>query len=205
MDFSRLIRRLAGSGLPMLGQALAGPAGGVVANMIAGRLGLETEDPAMIEQAIAANPGRIADLQELQIEKRHELEIFAQQAATQAVSQVNETMRIEARAEDPWSRRWRPFWGFVSAVAFGVAILGVLVLAFSAAWSGEWGALGAIPPIVNALMILFGIPGAILGITAHHRGRMQRVQAGEIIGDRPVRGIRDMFAGRADASGSDPG
>lgn len=193
MNFENLARRIAGMGLPLLGQALGGPAGRTVAAMIGGALGLETDDPAEIEAAIVADPARVDQLRELQARQSHEIEMFAQQAAAERVATVNETMRVEARSGDAWSRRWRPFWGFASAVAFVISILGVLGLAFSVAFSGEWQALNAIPPIVNAIMILFGIPGAILGITAHHRGVMQRIQAGEIPG-QSTRGILDMFS-----------
>lgn len=192
MNFSNLIRRVAGAGLPLLGQALAGPAGRTVAAMIGGALGLETDNPDEIEAALAADPDRLADLRELETRQRHDLEMFAEQAAAQAIETVNAQMGVEARAEDAWSRRWRPFWGFTSAAAFFVAIGGVLVLVFSIAWSGNWDALSAVPPIVNAFMILFTIPGAILGVTAWHRGKMQRIRAGEI-GAEQGRGVFDMW------------
>ncbi|MEC7571952.1 MAG: hypothetical protein VX394_07850, partial [Pseudomonadota bacterium] len=60
MAFENLARRLAGEALPLLGQAVAGPAGATVATMIAGRLGLDSEDPDMIERALAADPERLA-------------------------------------------------------------------------------------------------------------------------------------------------
>ena len=180
MIFEGIARRVAGMGLPMLGQALLGPAGGVVANLVAGALGLETDEPEALERALITNPAAAERLAELQERNRHDIEVFAQQAAAQQVGTVNQTMQAEARSEHAWTRTWRPFWGFVTAIAFFITILGLVGFLFAIAISGEWGALSALPAIIQALMILYSVPGAILGVTAWHRGKMQRVRAGEL-------------------------
>lgn len=132
------------------------------------------DDKAAVDK-IAADP-QLAKLFETQA---HEYRLERLKAETLIVKEVNATMRAEAKAEDPWARRWRPFWGFVSAVAFGMvalAISGVLVMM---AWQDTASFIAQLPAVVSSMAALFGIPAAILGVASWHRGKMQRIQAGE--------------------------
>lgn len=95
------------------------------------------------------------------------------------IEAVNETMRAETKAEDPWTRRWRPFWGYISGLAFFVVCVFVCILMYEAVLGDKPESLSTIPQVITAFSMLFAIPGAILGVTAWHRGKMQRVKAGE--------------------------
>ena len=87
---------------------------------------------------------------------------------------INQTMQAESKAEHWPQYSWRPFWGFVSALAFlGVVILCCL-LGWRAVVGGQPEALNMIPQLVAAFATLFAIPGAILGVTAWHRGKEKR-------------------------------
>lgn len=84
---------------------------------------------------------------------------------------VNQTMQTEAKSEHWPQYSWRPYWGFISGTAFGF----VVVLCCMLAWKGVVGekpdALVMIPQLVSSFATLFAIPGAILGVTAWHRGK----------------------------------
>lgn len=87
---------------------------------------------------------------------------------------VNTTMQAEAKSEHWPQYSWRPFWGFISALAFlGVVVLSC-VLGYEAVLGGKPEALIMIPQLVAAYATLFSIPGAILGVTAWHRGKQKR-------------------------------
>ena len=109
--------------------------------------------------------------------KEIELEFFREE--TERIKAVNVTMRSEAKSEDPWTRRWRPFWGFSSAVAF-LFVCGLCCwLAFDAVSAKDAEGLKMIPDLVSSFASLFAIPGAILGVASWHRGKKQRIEAGE--------------------------
>lgn len=206
MDFSGLAGSVARLGLPLIGRALGGPAGGVVANMISGALGLETDDPSEISRVIVSDPAAAERLRAMEIEKAAELDRFVKEAEAKALAEVNATMRAEAGSEHFLTRTWRPVWGYVSAFAFGLAIVGLIIFLFVIAWTGAWEALTALPTFVNSLVILFGIPGAVLGITTWHRGKMQRIRAGEL--PTQGRGVGAMLrglSGRDDVPGQNGG
>ena len=99
-----------------------------------------------------------------------ELELGEQALA----SAVNITMQAEAKSEHwpQWS--WRPFWGFASALAFLFVAGLCCVLAYQAILGGRPTAIAMIPQLVGAFATLFAIPGAILGVTAWHRGKEKR-------------------------------
>jgi hypothetical protein len=137
-----------------------------------------SRDPETAAEALKNDPALL-----VQFETRCreiELEFFREE--TKRIGTVNKTMQTEAKSEDPWTRRWRPFWGFSSAVAF-LFVCGLCCwLAFDAVASRDAGALKMIPEVVAAFATLFAIPGAILGVASWHRGKKQRVEAGESSG-----------------------
>ncbi|KKM97252.1 hypothetical protein LCGC14_1169960 [marine sediment metagenome] len=93
---------------------------------------------------------------------------------TAKMETVNATMQSETKASKWWSSAWRPFWGFTSAIAFLVVSIFVCVLAYKGIIEGDANALAMIPQFITSIAMLFAIPGGILGVTAWHRGKMQR-------------------------------
>lgn len=87
---------------------------------------------------------------------------------------VNQTMQTEAKSEHWPQYSWRPFWGFVSGIAFGFVVALCCYLGYKAVVGGEPSALAMVPQLVTAFSTLFAIPGAILGVTAWHRGKQKR-------------------------------
>lgn len=84
---------------------------------------------------------------------------------------VNQTMQAEAKSEHWPQYSWRPFWGFISGIAFGFVVALCCFLAYKAILGGVPQALAMIPQLVSSFAALFAIPGAILGVTAWHRGK----------------------------------
>ncbi len=106
------------------------------------------------------------------------------QANKSVIESVNKTMQAEANAKWWWSAFWRPLWGVISAVAFGAVTIFFCYLAYKSVVAGDTEALALMPQLISTFAMLFGIPGAILGVTAWHRGKMQRIQAGEVWGGK---------------------
>lgn len=87
---------------------------------------------------------------------------------------VNQTMQAEAKAEHWPQYSWRPYWGFISGTAFGFVVGLCCLLGWRAVIGHDANALKMIPELVTAFAALFAIPGAILGVTAWHRGQQKR-------------------------------
>lgn len=171
---------------PLLGSAL-GPAGGAIGALIGNVLGVNPE-PASIAAALEnATPETQAKLIELQENNRHEIAKLAIlrdtadiEAGSKDIANVNASMQAETAQGHPWSGAWRPFWGFVSAVAFAVSVLGVFILAYKAFTTDNAAIFFTnLPMMLGGLTALFSIPGAILGVASWHRGKKQRIEAGE--------------------------
>jgi hypothetical protein len=97
------------------------------------------------------------------------------------VREVELSMRkLEMTSEDPWTRRWRPFWGYSSAVTFflQICILGAALLM-------KIGTVADLAAYSTAIALLWGVPASILTVSAYHRGKMQRIAAGEVSESKP--------------------
>lgn len=90
------------------------------------------------------------------------------------IESVNATMRSEAQSEKWPQYSWRPFWGFISAIAFLFVVVLCCFLAYKGVMMGKPEALTMIPQLVFAFAGLFGIAGAILGVASWHRGAQKR-------------------------------
>lgn len=95
------------------------------------------------------------------------------------VEAVNATIQTEANSENWWTSGWRPYWGFVSGTAFLFVCILVCYMIYEGVIGGKPEVLAQIPQVIGAFAALFAIPGAILGVTAWHRGKKQRIEAGE--------------------------
>lgn len=101
------------------------------------------------------------------------------EANTDIIEVVNATMQVEAKSEKWWVSGWRPYWGFISGTAFLFVCALVCYLIYLAVVAGKPEVMAIIPQVIGAFAALFAIPGAILGVTAWHRGKKQRIEAGE--------------------------
>jgi len=172
---------------PVLGTALGGPAGGMVGGWIGDALGTDGNPDNIAAALVNATPEQKMRLMELQENNRAELQRLSLQAAiaeaeaeAKTIESVNASIRTETSQGHPWAGAWRPFWGFVSAIAFVVAVIGIFVLIGYSISKGKTELFADIPGIIGQLAFLFGIPGAILGVASWHRGVKQRIEAGEL-------------------------
>lgn len=187
-DWTGVAKSVGAMGLEFIGNTLLGPTGGQLGGKLAKSLGLkEDASPAEVEQAIqSASPEQLVELKKIEASMaeaklKHEQEMsrIVSGETTETIGAVNTTMQAEAAQGHPWSGAWRPFWGFVSAIAFFVAVAGIFILTWKAIKESDATILKMIPDLVAQLAMLFAIPGAILGVASWHRGQKQRIEAGE--------------------------
>lgn len=151
------------------GTAVGGPAaGGILATLmreITGK-GEDADLDAVAEQILGSPELRIR-LEELAIQREkneQEAELRELELEAKAQEVVNATMQAEAKAEDPWTRRWRPYFGYVAGTAFGLQIAAVAYLMVT----------GGDPELINAVVDLTPVwtPAlAVLGITSWGRSK----------------------------------
>ena len=193
---------------PMLGKAVGNfvPGAGAIGagiSLLCSAFGIEEdEDPARVLAKIQMDPEWQVKLARIEKENRIELQKLmltyeVHMAAIEAkkeiktIEAVNRTMGTEASQGHPWSGAWRPFWGFASAISFGLCVLGLIFLAGYSIYKGKSDLLATIPTMAMSVTALFGVPGAILGVASWHRGKMQRLAAG----DQPGAGLISQISG----------
>ena len=126
-------------------------------------------DPVQAVEAVKANAEYQVKFQEL----GNELTLGLEREYTQQMAIVNQTMQVEAKSEHWPQWFWRPYWGMISGTAFLVVCIFVCVLAYEAINAKDLTMINNIPLIIAAFTTLFGIPGAILGITAWGRNKLK--------------------------------
>ncbi len=174
------------SGILPIAAKVIDPTGGVVTGLIANVLGVDDTPDAIEEGLKNATPAQIIELKKMELQhketfanialRREELQVTKEISTLQT---VNQTMQAETKSKWWFSAFWRPFWGIVSALAFFVVVVFITILAYKAVIGGKPEAMVMIPQLISAFAALFAIPGAILGVSAWHRGKMQRAEAGE--------------------------
>lgn len=191
MEWKDIAKTVAGYA-PMLSTVLAAtgvgaPAAAAIAaagSLISSALGVPNT-PDDVAQALATNPEAAVKLKQIEADHGEHLAQIAnvQQAQelaaqTTQIETVNTTMQVEDKTR---VFSWRDFWGYVSgcAFAFVVGIVGYLV--WAAVRYDQPQQLAAIPAIVGAFSVLFGIAATVLGvqssIQAHHEGMTERLMA----------------------------
>ncbi len=168
---------------PILGTALGGPAGGAALAAISNAvLGKRDGTEAEVAAAVAGgNPDTYLQLRRAEhdfLVKMKEQDVKLEEIYSGDVVQVNQTMREEAKSEHWLQYAWRPIWGLVSAAAFFVVCCFVGYLSYLAVSGKDPAAINMIPGLVSSFALLFGIPGAILGVASWHRGMMKREKNG---------------------------
>jgi len=170
MNIWNQVKSVIGSAAPMVGTLLGGPAGTAIGAMISSALGVENSPDAILKE-LKDNPDAIIKIKQIEANHSEKLQALSLSAGTQRLETVNQTMRDEGKSEHWPQWAWRPFWGFVSGLAFLCVSVLCCYLAYQAVMEGKPAALNMIPQLVTSFTTLFGIPGAILGITAWHRGK----------------------------------
>ncbi len=176
---------------PLVGGALGGPAGAAVGGLAARLLGIEAT-PAALAQAVN-DPETAHKLHQLELDHREALTRMTLEAETSRLAEVNRTMRAEAASNDPYVRRWRPTFGYMTAIAWGLQCLGI---AISIVWKPE--SAGLVAQVITALTPMWSVALAMLGISVAKRSHDKQVAAGQ----QPPGGLMGAIATRV--SGSTP-
>ena len=183
-DFGLAVAKL---GLPLLGAVLPIPGGAAIGTALASALGSGSTKPEDILAELTSNAEALQKAKEfeathqetmLRLTLEHEAE--QRKADSADIASVNATMQAEAvsAASENWFQKgWRPFNGYVVGVSSLIVVLGVLYLSYIAVFGKDPSALNAIPTIVTSIAMILAIPGAAVGITAWHRGMLQREEA----------------------------
>ena len=116
-----------------------------------------------------------------------ELDLYRE--GTKRLEAVNETMRREAVAGDKYVRRWRPTFGYVAAITWGVqglVIFGCLAWVILKSPENLPAALTGIKGVVEALSSHWLYAMAVLGVAVAARSGDKRQKAsGEDVGADP--------------------
>lgn len=158
MDWKSIGEAIAKLGLPALGTALLGPAGGLVGNMLANAIGSDKKDPQAILEALTANADALQKAKEF--EANHSKDILqihmnALVASDHAQSEVN---LEEAKSDSLFKSGWRPAAGWVCVSALGYQFLARPVFSWLAENMLAWKAMPSLE--TDTLMtLLFGLLG----------------------------------------------
>jgi len=150
---------------PTVGSALLGPPGamaGTAVKAIAKALGEDekTITPAKVLTRLQEQPeDTTRAITQADLEYEREL--------TRRLDIVNRTMRVEAKSEHWPQYSWRPFCGFL----WPLAVLGIYVVLPLAGKT--------VPEVPQWIWLGWA---SILGVSAWHRGRQKRAQAGDVEG-----------------------
>lgn len=178
---------------PLLGSLIGTPATGAAIGMIAKALGTDANPDAVV-QALG-DPTAAIKLQQFENEHEQALTRMVLEAESTRLAEVNQTIRAEAASNDAYVRRWRPTYGYLTAAAWFIqmtgftVILGVVAFRNPEELATVVGALGA---VLSALLGLWGIALAVLGINVSKRSQDKQVAAGQA----PKPGFMDAIAKR---------
>lgn len=171
MDWSDIGRTVA-KAAPLLGGVLGGPAGAAAGGLVARVLGAEA-DPGAVAQALQ-DPAALERVKQLELEHEQQLTRMHLEAETARLAEVNQTMRAEAASTDAYVRRWRPTFGYLTAIAW---LLQCIAIGWSIVTAPQQA--GAVAQAVTALTPMWGVALAVLGINVSKRSQDKQVQAGQ--------------------------
>lgn len=163
---------------PLLAGAIGGPAGAAV-SLIADAFGGDRNTDALAER-VAGDPDAALKLRQIENDHRAELARIAMQreanelaADTARIESVNKTMRAEAASCDPFTRRWRPMFGYVVCVSWFLQMTAIAVLMLT-----RPAAAAAVISSMAELTVLWGVALSVLGVSVAKRSQDKQVAAG---------------------------
>ncbi|KAB7624339.1 3TM-type holin [Alkalilimnicola sp. S0819] len=166
---------------PVLGAAIGGPTGGAVGTLVASALGVD-DSPEAVQRAVERDPEAALKLKQLEQEHARELRRMVLEAEAVHLAQINETIRTEAAADDAYVRRWRPTYGYATALTWVLQSLAIVAAIVGAAFvypehAGE--ILNGLSVLMGAMVTMWSIALAVLGVSVRQRSRDKQVQAGQ--------------------------
>lgn len=161
------------SSLPVLGTALLGPAGGVAGGLLSKALGVE-ENPDKVLSVLQQNPNAIVEYKLAELQTNRDIICAYEEADTERLRIVNQTMQAETNSFDAFVRRWRPFYGYCVAFSWALQMIGFTFVFV-------WVAIDKPAELANivaqfallsgSLVTLWGIALAVLGVSVRARSK----------------------------------
>ena len=187
MDLKSIVESFAKIGLPLLGAALPLPGGAAIGTALASMIGSPSGKPEDLLATLAQGVEKVQAAKQFEITNNTHLmqmaydeEIALRKADTADVAAVNSTMQTEAAnsvSETWYQKGWRPANGFVVAFGSLFATVATCWLFYVSIKTNNVSALAAIPGLTFAVAGILAVPGAAVGITAWHRGKLQIAEA----------------------------
>ncbi|MDT8383019.1 MAG: 3TM-type holin [Gammaproteobacteria bacterium] len=98
------------------------------------------------------------------------------EADTKRLESVNATMRAESQSGDKFTSRWRPFFGYIVAITWGMQMLAISIVIV---WHPKEAA-GLIAAMAS-LSVIWGVALSVLGISVHKRSQDKAIAAGQAL------------------------
>lgn len=166
---------------PILGTALGGPAGTAVGGLIAAALGVG-DTPDAVHQAIQNDPQAAVKLVQLQNQHEEQIVQLHLQAETTQQAEINKTYRAEIAANDPYVRRWRPTYGYATAITWILQTCALVAAVVGATFIYPQHAneiMTGLGSLFGAMTAMWGIALTVLGINVSKRSQDKQVLAGQ--------------------------
>jgi len=182
---------------PALGRWLFGDKGEETAEKIisVGKAVVGTDQPEDILPALKANPELLVQFQH----QATQIELAELEAHTRQLEAVNETARAAINSDDKYVRRWRPTWGYVTAVTWALQSLAIMLCLCAAAVATLYGKAEAVTALLNgaaslagALTVQWGVALTVLGVNVVKRSHDKQVCAGQSPGSVVPGAVTDL-------------
>jgi hypothetical protein len=128
------------------------------------------DEPEQAIEVIQQNP-------ELQLQLQQQLNEFViaeMEQENETLRTINKTIQTEAISNDPFVRRWRPFFGYTVAVTWFLLMLALGIVIVITPEDA--------PDVINAmtnLSLMWSVALAVLGISVNKRSQDKQVAAGQ--------------------------
>lgn len=182
---------------PALGRWLFGEKGEETAEKIidVGKAVVGTDKAEDILPALKANPELLIQFQQ----QATQIELAELEAHTRQLEAVNETARAAINSDDKFVRRWRPTWGYVTAVTWALQSMAIMFCFCAAAVATLYGKAEAVTALMNgaaslagALTVQWGVALTVLGVNVVKRSHDKQVCAGQRPGTMAPSAVTDL-------------
>lgn len=182
---------------PALGRWLFGDKGEETAEKIieVGKAVVGTNQPEDILPALKANPELLLQFQQ----QATQIELAELEAHTRQLEAINETARAAINSDDKYVRRWRPTWGYVTAVTWALQSMAIMFCFCAAAVATLYGKAEAVTALMNgaaslagALTVQWGVALTVLGVNVVKRSHDKQVCAGQRPGTMAPSAVTDL-------------
>ena len=182
---------------PLVGTALAGPAGAAIGTLLANRLGVD-DNPDIVARAIEADPDA-AERIAVSIQEINHAEVMAAYAqAGTSIAEINQTIRAEVMSTGGlYKTGWRPLVGWGFAASLVTQMLGTTLMAGYSVLNHDPAMLAAtingLTQLTTATAPIWAMATTALGVNIYQRSKDKHVAA---TGQPPSAGLLGAIVSR---------